>query len=228
MVRRVIDNMYTSDELIKCISISKDTIDELESHVNTLKKINERQNVISNRFISTVESLTISDDSKKYNLAIYPNYKCDAKCYYCEMKKQPEVDLNINRVESFLLRNRNSISFDQVKLVTGEDISIRYSWVETLAKYFKSINVATKLICESDIDWLIGMCENFNLVLNVSYLNMESLNKANKLLKYITSIEFVLNDRSLYELYNVVKWCNDKFVRLNIIPEVNVTLSAID
>lgn len=223
MVRRVIDNMYTSDELIKCISINKGTIDELESHVNTLKKINERQKVISNRFINTVESLIISDDSKKYNLAIYPNYKCDAKCYYCEMKKQPEVDLNINQVESFLLRNRNSISFDQVKLVTGEDINIRYSWVETLAKYFKSINVATKLICEHDIDWLINMCERFNLVLNVSYLNMESLNKSDKLLKYIISIEFVLNDRSLYELYDVVKWCNDKFIRLNIIPEVNIT-----
>lgn len=216
--------MYKADELVKCVDISKRAIDELESHVNTLKEINEYQTNISNRFIDDVESLiTDGVDQKKYNLSIYPNYKCDANCYYCEMKKQSKANLDIGSIELFLLNNRNNISFDQVKLVTGEDINIRYSWVETLAKYFKSINVATKLICESDIDWLIDMCENFNLVLNVSYLNMESLNKANKLLKYIASIEFVLNDRSLYELYNVVKWCNDKFVRLNIIPEVNVT-----
>lgn len=215
--------MYKADELIKCVDINKRTINELKSHVNTLKEINEHQANISSRFVNNIESLIISGDQKKYNLSIYPNYKCNADCYYCEMKKQPEDNLDIRSIETFLLRNRSNISFDQVKLVTGEDIVMRYSWVETLAKYFKSINVATKLICESDVEWLIDMCENFNLVLNVSYLNMESLNKANRLLKYITSIEFVLNNRSLHELYNVVKWCNDKFIRLNIIPEVNIT-----
>lgn len=215
--------MYKADELIKCVDINKHMVDELESHVSTLKEINEYQTTISDRFIHSVESLISTEEQKKiYSLAIYPNYKCDANCYYCEMRKQPEAEIDVSSLELFLLRNSNNISFDQIKLVTGEDINIRYSWVETLAKYFKSINVATKLICEHDIDWLIDICEKFNLVLNVSYLNMESLGKADKLLKYITSIEFVLNDRSLYELYDVVKWCNDKFVRLNIIPEVNV------
>lgn len=215
--------MYEPQDLINIVELNKAIINDLENNTKILDELNTSQEEIYTNFKNCLESYTTDIDSKKYSLSIYPNYKCSADCYYCEMKKQSSGELSKKDVAKFLIRNINNIHFDQIKLVTGEDIDVRYSWVKFLSRYFKSINLATKLICETDLDWLCDICNSYNVVLNISYTTIENLNRAKNLLKYITSIEFVLNNKSLYELKDVVKWCTDNFVRLNVIPEVNIT-----
>lgn len=214
--------MISHDDLLHVIQCNESTVTNLESNLDMMQHLNNEQQSINDKIGDKFNHM-INPDNVTFSLQIYPNYKCDATCYFCEMRKQPSGNLDVNDLDSFINSNASFINFDQIKLVTGEDFEFRYNWVQQLSKYFKSINVATKMICENDIDELISVCECYNVVLNVSYTTIENLRKLEKLLKYITSIEFVLNSKSLYELKDVVKWCNDNFVRLNVIPEVNIT-----